>query len=143
MIFDLGNEYDLPKFNSAVRVLIEQGAEVELRRRQRNRTPRQNRYLHLILGWFAYETGYTTEEVKQDIFKRQVNREIFAEEFDGRRGRITRMRSTSALTAEELTLAISRFRNYAAQNGIYLPSSDERQMLFFCEQQIEKNKEYQ
>lgn len=143
MIYDLSNTYDIPRFEEAARRFLKAGAVVCLSRKQQQRTLRQNSYLHLILGWFACETGYTIDEVKQDFFKRKCNKELFEEEFEGRRGTITRLRSTSDLSTSEMTTAIERFRNYAASEaGIYLPAPNENEALLYCEKEMERNKDY-
>lgn len=76
-IFNLKNEYDIPKFKAYVNKLFQERAVVEVRKKLPNRTLAQNRYFYLLLNWFASETGYSVEEVKIDIFKRLCNRDIF------------------------------------------------------------------
>ena len=68
-IFNLKNEYDIPKFKAYVNKLFQERAVVEVRKKLPNRTLAQNRYFYLLLNWFASETGYSVEEVKM-IFSR-------------------------------------------------------------------------
>ena len=144
MIFNLNNEYEIPKFEEYVNKLCEQKAIVELKKKLPNRSTQQNRYFYLILSWFACETGYSVDEIKVDIFKRICNKEIFERYRENKHGeKIKYLRSSSDLDTLEMTTAIDRFRNYAsAQAGIYLPSPNESQFLTYIEQEIERNKEF-
>lgn len=144
MIFNLNNEYEVPKFKEYVNKLYEQKAIVEVKKKLPNRSTQQNRYFYLILSWFACETGYSVDEIKVDIFKRTCNKEIFERYRENKHGeKIKFLRSSSDLDTLEMTTAIDRFRNYAsAQAGIYLPSPNESQFLTYIEQEIERNKEF-
>lgn len=143
-IFNLQNEYEIPKFKEYVNKLFQEKAVVEVRKKLPNRTLAQNRYLHLLLGWFANETGYSVDEVKVDIFKRLCNKNIFEKEIINKKGEVIKvLRSSADLTTGEMTLAIERFRNFSsAKAGVYLPSPDESAFLLHIQQQIEKNKEF-
>ena len=144
MIFNLNNEYEIPKFKEYVNKLYEQKAIVEVKKKLPNRSTQQNRYFYLILSWFACETGYSVDEIKVDIFKRICNKEIFERYRENKHGeKIKFLRSSSDLDTLEMTTAIDRFRNYAsAQAGVYLPSPNESQFLTYREQEIERNKEF-
>lgn len=144
MIFNLNNEYEIPKFKEYVNKLYEQKAIVEVKKKLPNRSTQQNRYFYLILSWFACETGYSVDEIKVDIFKRICNKKIFERYRENKHGeKIKFLRSSSDLDTLEMTTAIDRFRNYAsAQAGIYLPSPNESQFLTYIEQEIERNKEF-
>ena len=117
----------------------------ELTEKKELRSLRQNRYLHLILSWFALEYGETAEYIKQEIFKKQVNKEIFISEYANRQtGEMrTSWKSTKDLDTGQLTTAIDRFRNYASKEaGIYLPEPTDMIYLREIENQIENYKEY-
>ena len=144
MIFNLNNPYEIDKFKEYVNKLYAQRAIVEVKKKLPNRSLAQNSYLHLILSWFACETGYSLEEVKLDYFKKTCNRDLFVRKKINKKGNeVTYVRSSSDLDTLEMTTAIDRFRNYAsAQAGIYLPSPNESQFLIYIEQEIERNKEF-
>ena len=144
MIFNLNNPYEIDKFKEYVNKLYEQRAIVEVKKKLPNRSLAQNSYLHLILSWFACETGYSLEEVKLDYFKKTCNCDLFVRKKINKKGNeVTYVRSSSDLDTLEMTTAIDRFRNYAsAQAGIYLPSPNESQFLTYIEQEIERNKEF-
>jgi len=149
-IFDLKNEYQNRDFIEFVKKTLSDAKTkdiyvVELKRRHPQRTMAQNKYLHVLLGYFASQTGYSLDEVKTDWFKRHCNRELFEKERVNARGKTVKyLRSTSDLTTAECTMAIERFRNWsAAEADIYLPSPHEDQFLLHCEQEIERYKEFE
>ena len=57
MIYDLKNEYQIPKFKEYVNKLFKERAVVEVKKKLPNRTLAQNSYLHLLLGYFGSEYG--------------------------------------------------------------------------------------
>ena len=144
MIYNPESEFEVKKAIAKLKYFIAKGQKFELKAKHPKRTISQNSYLHLILTWFGIETGYTIEEVKQDIFKKVVNPTIFYEgEFEGKSTgiKIERWRSTASLETNELTLAIDRFRNFASiECGIYLPEPNDLEALQQMEIEISKNK---
>lgn len=143
MIYDTTNPLHRNQLIEKVKYYIQKGKEVELKVKHPKRSISQNAYLHLILTWFAIETGYTMEEVKQDIFKKIVNDSLFYEgEFEGKlKGvKIERWRSTASLSTAEMTLAIDRFRNYASiEAGIYLPEPEDLASIAELEREVSKH----
>lgn len=131
MIYDLKNPVHRDQFSRRSDSLLEKGQDVVELKTKTSRSLRQNAYLHLILGWFAAETGNTREFVKREYFKRLVNAEIFVSYIDDRwLGRTEIIKSSAEVTKEEMTTAIERFRNWSSQEaGIYLPSADEQNYL--------------
>ena len=144
MIFNLDNQWELQQFKEYLSTLLKKGGMVEIKRRSPKRSLNQNAYLHMILGYFGSEFGLSLDEVKVDIFKRLCNRDVFEREGVNKKGQAVKyLRSSADLTTAEMTLAIERFRNYSsAEAGIYIPAPNEEQFLAYCEQQIERNKEY-
>lgn len=131
-VFDLRNEYKVQEFREYVKDLEAKRKVVQVGVVSPNRSTSQNNYLHLVLGHFAFVTGYTLEEVKQYLFKRKACRDIFrreiADKYDGKTGEY--WRSTKELSTAELSTAITRFRNWAsAVARIYLPAPYEYDAL--------------
>jgi hypothetical protein len=121
-------------FNMRVQQVLDGRKEVDLRIRRKQRTLKQNRYLHLLLGWFATETGYTVAEAKQ-LFK-----QVCEHWFVYRKGDRVFVRSTADLDTKQLTQAIEHFREYSnGVAGIYLPAPNEGDWLREIEYQISKN----
>lgn len=145
MKYNLKNEIDKQKFKQRSNELFEEGAFTELRKINQSRTPQQNKYLHVILGYFAVNYGDEMSYVKEEMFKKLVNPEIFITEFTNRKTGEVReyVRSTSAIDSGEMTLAIERFRNYSSKEaGIYLAEPHELEMLRHMEIEMEKVKQY-
>jgi len=132
MIYDLkNNQVHRDQFSRRCQTLLEKSQDVVELKVKTSRSLRQNSYLHLILGWFAAETGNMRDFVKREYFKRLVNPEIFVMYVDDKwLGRTEVIRSTAEVTKEDMTTAIERFRNWSSQEaGIYLPSADEQNYL--------------
>lgn len=143
MIFDPKIELEKKRAVERIRHFIAKGKVFELKEKKARRTIRQNAYLHLLFSWFAIETGYTTEEVKQEIFKKVVNPNLFYEGEHGQLVKIERWRSTTELDTGEMTTAIDRFRNYASKEaGIYLPEPSDLALIAQIEKEIENHKTY-
>ena len=116
---------------------------IEVKKIAKKRTLSQNRYLHLLLNYFAIEYGYSLEYVKQEIFKRIVNENIFKKLDHSKYGLVyIYYRSTSELDTNEMTIAIERFKNYSAENGLALPDADNFEFLQHIENEIEKYQQY-
>lgn len=144
MIFNLQNEYDYIECVRYFHFLIGRKKIVTISEQKAQRSLSQNRYLHLILSWFACEYGCSLDEVKIDFFKRGVNPQTFCRKKVNKQGiEVEYLKSTRELDTSEMTLCIERFRNYASTKaGIYLPDANDRNMLFFIEKEIKKNEEY-
>jgi len=143
MIYDTTNPLQRSQLIDKVKYYIGKGKEVELKVKHPKRTLSQNAYLHLILAWYAIEYGETADFVKQDIFKKQINRQIFETEYVNEKTGECRQdwRSTASLSTAEMTLAIERFRNYASiYAGIYLPQPEDELMIKELEREVSKHK---
>lgn len=141
MIYNAKSEFDIHRARSRLEYLIEKGKTFEIIEKKPKRSLSQNNYLHLILSFFALEYGETLEYVKQEIFKKQVNREIFKTEYiNPKTGEVREAwRSTSSLDTKEMTLAIDRFRNFSSKEaGIYLPAPEDMVYLNEIEREIKK-----
>lgn len=141
MTYDLSIPEQAQAFEQRAAYLKAKGKRVELKEKRYARTLRQNAYLHLILSWYGLELGYTLEEVKQDIFKRDVCRGWFEYVKNSR----VVYRSTADLDTAEMTSAIERFRNHALIDlNIDLPAPNEKELLRSMQEQLEKygNRQY-
>lgn len=140
MIYDSSNKLHQKQAIDKLNFYFSKGKRFELKVKNQKRSISQNSYLHLILSWFGVETGYTLEEVKQDIFKKHVNPTLFYEgEFEGII-KIERWRSSANLDTAEMTLAIDRFRNFSSKElGIYLPEPNDLALLQEIENELSKH----
>jgi hypothetical protein len=143
VIYNPENRIEVNRAIEKLKYFISEGKIFELKAKRERRTISQNSYLHLLFSWFALETGYTTDEVKQEIFKKIVNPNTFYEGEFGRFIKIERWRSTASLNTEEMSLCINRFRDYASKEaGIYLPEPTDLVMIRQLEIEVTNNQQY-
>ena len=148
-VFNLKNPYEAQQFKEYCNKVYQECMKaplglVEVKKKHRQRSSSQNAYLHVCLGYYASEFGYSIDEVKQDIFKRKLNRDIFEVKRVNKRGQeVVRLRSSRDLDTAEMTTAIERFRNWSsAVAGLYIPSPNETDALFEAQRQMEAYAEF-
>lgn len=145
MLYDLSNPLQAENFKKRCNLLYSKKCIVDLTEKKPQRTRSQNSYLHAILGYFGLQFGYTTEEVKTWYFKEECNPDIFVREItDTITGsQRKKLRSSADLNTEEMSLAIERFRDWAAKSaGVYIPSSEEHLLVEQMEVEVERGKYY-
>ena len=143
MIFNLNLDYDRERFKTRSTFLLEKRRVVELTEKT-GRTGRQNNYFHLALTVFSLDYGESLEYVKQEIFKRHVNPDIFVvKKSDKILGEVEILKSSADISKEDMITAIDRFKVWSTREaGIFIPdafSDDERIELM---RQIEIHKNY-
>ena len=142
MTYDLHNPLHLSQFLTRCSLFQLKGASVELREIT-GRSKAQNRYLHLILGVVAMETGNTLAFTKEVYFKKLVNPDIFCLMKDDKiMGRVPVLRSSSEINAGEMSTAIDRFKRWAAENGMYIPDPQDAERLKDIEMEMGRMKSY-
>lgn len=144
MLYDLSTQLDRERFKTRSNQLYKQCKMVELTEKKEKRSLSHNNYLHLILSWFAIETGNQMEYVKQEYFKKLCNSDLFTSyKDDPYIGRVIILRSSATLDSAQMSTAIERFRNWASITvGVYLPEPNEDQLLNNIRIEIERNKQY-
>lgn len=142
MVYDLSSDFQRKSFLARMDNLMEKGAVVELTEKA-FRSPNQNRYLHLLIGVVAIETGNTLEDAKKWYFKETCNPDLFHVQHRDKMGNcIDHIRSTAELTKEEMSTAIDRFKRWGAENGIYMPNPDDESLLKAIEIEMGRMKSY-
>lgn len=142
MLYNLKDQLSRKRFSIRVKALWNAGAVVELTDKRR-RTNQQNRYLHVAIGILAMETGNSLETIKQEVFKRRVNPDLFiVEREDPILGHIQTLRSSRDLDKEEMSTAIDRYLRFCSDNGVYIPSPEEEDMLREAEYEIANIEQY-
>lgn len=122
--------------------LIESECDFEIKKKLNKRTYSQNNYIHLLFGYFSLQTGYTAAEVKQDIFKKIVNPEMF---YEGEKEqipgiKIEQWRSTADLNTKEMSQCTERFLDYSVREaGIRLPEPEDLVFLRDIERELSNN----
>lgn len=144
MWYDGNNELEAMQARMRLEKLIKDGKVFELTEKKPKRSLQQNSYLHVLLGYFAAQTGNTLEWVKKEYYKKLVNPTTFIRTKEDRfMGVVKYLRSSADLDTAEMTTSIDRFRNWSASEvGIYLPSPDEERLIQLAQIEIEKNKEF-
>lgn len=143
MIYNLANDLEERTFALRVQRLTRQKAMVELTEK-RPRSLRQNAYCHLAIAYFALQIGLPPTEVKDAYFKTHCSPDIFIRtRFDPiLHTQRTYLRSTAQVTAQEMTTAIDRFLQFAAEQGIYIAPPDQHIALLHMQHDVEQAKRY-
>ena len=118
MKYQLNNQVDLIKFQERVKTLVEKESNVELKLIRLSRSISQNSYFHVVVSLYAIHFGYSLYEAKIYI-KRMCT--FMRYEKNGKKYLV----QTSKQNSKELTLFIDWIRNMSAQNGCYIPTSEE------------------
>lgn len=142
MQYNLNSELDRQRFKVKVKQLWTKGGIVEVTEKRR-RTLNQNAYLHIALGAFAVEVGESVEYVKQEVFKRICNPDLFLITKENPiLGTIEVLRSSRDLTTHEMSVAIDRYRKWCAEQGVYIPEANEEENLASLEAELSKYERY-
>ena len=142
MLYNLSNPLDRERFAARANALLQKGSVVDLTEKTL-RSQNQNSYLHLIIAAVAMDVGVTLEYAKREYFKKLVNADLFIrKEHDRFSGEIEVIRSSASLTIEEMTIAIDRFKRWGAENGFYLPSPEDKDMLKYIEIEMGRMRQY-
>ena len=95
------------------------------------------------LSAVAMETGNDIQFTKEQYFKRLVNPDLFVRwKEDSLAGKVAYLVSSRDLTQEDMSVAIDRFKRWAAENGIYIPEPEDTARLLDIELQMSRMKRY-
>lgn len=142
MQYNLNSELDRQRFKVKVKQLWTKGGIVEVTEKRR-RTLNQNAYLHIAISAFAIEVGESAEYVKQEVFKRICNPDLFLITKENPiLGTIEVLRSSRDLTTHEMSVAIDRYRKWCAEQGVYIPEANEEENLASLEAELSKYERY-
>lgn len=142
MQYNLNSELDRQRFKVKVKQLWTKGGIVEVTEKRR-RTLSQNAYLHIAISAFAIEVGESAEYVKQEVFKRICNPDLFLITKENPiLGTIEVLRSSRDLTTHEMSVAIDRYRKWCAEQGVYIPEANEEENLASLEAELSKYERY-
>ena len=141
MLYDLRKDLDVERIKMRLSGCIQKGAVVEFTDKSQ-RTPKQNNYLHLVLGAVALHFGEQLEFVKQEYFKRLVNPDIFVtRKNDKFLGDVEVLGSTRDTSSEDMSKAIDRFKRWAYDvDNIYIPEPGDADRLRDLEIEMSKSR---
>ena len=143
MIYNLKTQKD--QADQYYKKLRSEECTVEIIKKRNKRTNKQNRYLHLLFGYFGLEVGCSAEYVKRQFFKFTCNYDLFVVEVETKLGLIQELKSTKDLNTFEMTIAIDRFKDFSAREaGIVLPDAEDKEFLNQIHNMLEEyeNKRY-
>lgn len=112
--------------------------QVTLERKKESRTTQQNKYYWLVLKFFAVQYGCTKTEAEY-YFKEIVNPDIFIRNYtDSHKIKMRIIRSTSDLSKSEMISSIHNFIEWCSMNQIHIPKPEDKEMIRYAEQEIER-----
>ena len=136
MLLDYTNPEDVKKGELYNKTMIISKFKVELRRILPCRSLSINKYLHVCIDLYAIEFGDTSAEAKTSL-KRRCKFMIYEKKGE------KHLKETKKLNNKECSEFVEWIRNYAAQNGLYIPDAEEyKTNKFNIDKEINKNKEY-
>lgn len=117
---------------------------VDLTRIKPPQSGQQLRFAFVCIGYFAAEYGISKYEAEWEHFKDKANHDLFYKTKLNKRGEtIKYVRHMDELDMGELSLAITRFRNYAANYfEMYIPDPTDYAFMIYAQKVIEENKEF-
>lgn len=142
-VYDLNTEIDRERYRRRADALLAKRALVELSEHKPRRSLSQNHYLHLLLGEFSMQTGNKLEYVKRVYFKQECNVELFVRSYVDKitKKEVEVLRSSRDLDTGEMTTAIERFKNWAAEvAGIDLPDAEDQAWLDYISREMQHQK---
>ena len=136
MLLDLSNPTELKKAETYFSKLAESKEKIELKKLINKRSLNLNSYLHVVITLFAIEYGYTLDEAKT-LLKRECGFMVY--ETKGTKF----LKQTSKLDNMECSKFVEWIRNYASQQGLYIPDADEyKTNKFNIDKDINNHKQY-
>jgi len=145
MILNLAKKQDEERAIARLEWLIIHEKKIEIKEIRKKRSLAQNGYLQLLFMWFALEYGETKDYVKEEIFKRGINADIFRTEYVNpvTGNKRVNWKSTADLDTKEMSTCIDRFRDYASKEaGIFLPEPTNQDFLDHIQNEINRNKQW-
>ena len=139
MIYDLNDPRQYMDALDFIEHAKQNNIQISLENKKQQRTTQQNKYYWLILRYFGLQYGCTKTEAEY-YFKQICNPDTFCRKKKDKEDRIIYIvRSTSQLTKQEMISAINNFSVWCSQRQIELPRPEDKEMLRYAEQQVERN----
>ena len=136
MHLDLSNPLEVKQAETYLTKLIEGKAKIELKKIPLKRSLKINSYLHICITLYALEFGYSLYEAKT-FLKRQCGFMVYE-----KKG-LKYLKQTSKLDNAECSKFVEWIRNYASQNGCYIPDAEEyKENQYSIDKTISNQKQY-
>ncbi|MCD8302578.1 MAG: hypothetical protein LUC44_06120 [Prevotellaceae bacterium] len=143
MLYNAANPLDVENARLRLASMVKRRAIFELTERKGRRTLRQNSYLWVTLAYWGAQTGYRKDEAEA-VFK-HVNRDTFRRTMTIGGVEVEYVRHIAELDTAEMSLAIDRWRDWAARNEdfpVYIPSPDEKDGIAEMEYEVSRAERY-
>ena len=136
MHLDLSIPEDTEKAKEYFNKLLSTKKKIEIKDLSAKRSIRINAYLHICITLFALEFGYTIEEAKT-LLKRKCAFMIYE------KNDIKFLKRTRDLDNSDCSKFVEFIRNFASQQGCYIPDAEEyKDKKFNIDKQISNNKQF-
>lgn len=145
MIYELTKRFDRDRAVQKFKKAMDNESRIEIKLKHPKKSIQHNAYAHLLFSWFGLEYGETMEYVKQEIFKKIVNPDLFKTEYINlKTGEIREdWKSFADLDSGQTTIAIDKFRTWSSKEaGIYLPEPTDLAAINEIEKQVINNSKY-
>lgn len=142
MKYNLSSSHDIAEAQRLLSQLTVDGKVVEIKEVKPRRSLNQNSYLHLLLGAFGANLGYSLDEAKELYKRLPGNKEMYAYQKDVGGKPMTFLRSSADLNKDEMTRSIETLREWSEKMGYPLPTADNKEALMRLENYIEENERY-
>ena len=142
MKYNLSSSHDIAEAQRLLSQLTVDGKMVEIKEVKPRRSLNQNSFLHVLLGAFGANLGYSLSEAKE-LYKRLPGNKdlyVYTKDVGGKPMEFTR--SSADLNKDEMTKSIETLREWSAKMGYPLPTADNVEELRRLENYIEQHERY-
>lgn len=143
MKYDGSNPLHVQQARAKLEKLIKEQKVFELTEKKPQRSLNQNKYLWLLIGYWATQTGYTKDEA--EFIYKEVNKDIYFVEKEIAGIKAIYVRHTYELDTKEMSLSVEKWRNWSVMNDVfpvYLPAPNEEALLQLAQIEIDRMSKY-
>lgn len=142
MKYDTSNPREAGEAVMHLNSLIGEKKKVDIKAIKPRRSLNQNAFLHLLLGIFGSNLGYTLAESKELYKRLPGNKEVYQYTKDVGGKPMTFLRSSADLDKATMQKTIDNLREWSAKMGHPLPSADDKEWLMRAENEVERHEYY-
>jgi len=142
MKYNLSQSHDIAEAQRLLAQLTVDKKVVEIKEVKPRRSLPQNAYLHVLLGAFGANFGYSMEEAKALYKRLPGNKDIYIKHFEQNGVQFEYEVSSAKLDKEQMTKSIETLREWSAKMGYPLPSAEDREWIMRLENYTEQNERY-
>lgn len=143
MKYDGSNPLHVQQARAKLEKLIKEQKVFELTEKKPQRSLNQNKYLWLLIGYWATQTGYTKDEA--EFIYKEVNKDIYFVEKEIAGIKTIYVRHTYELDTKEMSLSVEKWRNWSVMNDVfpvYLPAPNEESLLQLAQIEVDRMSKY-